>query len=148
MLPRDVLRPKGKNTGPGPEQQLGDICLLLGAAPRTKVFWCICMLEATRNPAAPKAVFSQVKNFAFLSSWRHQSLKSCASDNDCPVCSDLCPVRFAPTFWSSVNQSPLDFSSLWITEVMRESLVCLFIFRVVFQSRLGCLIQGTVVRPH
>lgn len=126
------------------EQQLGNIW----SHTWREGFWCICMLEATNILAAPKAVFQQVKNFAFLSGWRHWSLKSCASDNDCLVCSDLCPVWFSPTLWSSVNQSPPDFSSYWITEVMGEPFICLFVFQSGFQSRLGFFIQGTIVRSH
>ena len=42
-----------------PKQQLGNTCLLLGAAPGSQGFWCICTLEAANHPAAPKTVFPQ-----------------------------------------------------------------------------------------
>ena len=41
-----------------PEQQLGNTCLLLGAAPGSQGFWRICTLEAANHPAAPKTDFN------------------------------------------------------------------------------------------
>ena len=46
-----------------PKQQLGNTCLLLGAAPGSQGFWCICTLEAANHPAAPKTSFSASQEF-------------------------------------------------------------------------------------